>query len=123
MIKNKFITIFGLLRTCSETCDLVAETKLIWCFPFRDYVFTSRSKGIEASWPFAAQFLQPYLKHGVNDLLPPFENPDTVRTQSLCKVAQLVQPAACSKPERIESHFDVLKPADAGPSDGALASV
>ncbi|CAL9060268.1 unnamed protein product [Musa banksii] len=106
-----------------ERDPVVLQERRIPNFSVRDYVFTSRSKGIEASWPFAAQFLQPYLKHGVNDLLPPFENPDTVRTQSLCKVAQLVQPAACSKPERIAAHFDVLEPADAGPSDGALASV
>lgn len=78
---------------------------------------------MKLSWPFAAQFLQLGLKHGVNDLLPPFENPVIVGTQSLCKVAQLVQPAAFSKPERIAAHFDVLEPADAGPSDGAPASV
>ncbi|CAL9102907.1 unnamed protein product [Musa textilis] len=35
----------------------------------------------------------------------------------------MVQPAACSKPERIAAHFDALEPAEAGPSDGAPASV
>ncbi|KAM1552935.1 hypothetical protein PS1_005722 [Malus domestica] len=50
-------------------------------FSIRDYVFTSRSKDIETNWPFSQKNLQLCLKHGVKDLLPPFQNLDAVRNQ------------------------------------------
>ncbi|XP_077221908.1 uncharacterized protein LOC143855712 [Tasmannia lanceolata] len=48
-------------------------------FSIRDYVFTARSKDIGVNWPFPQQFLQLCLKHGVQDILPPFEPPDSIK--------------------------------------------
>lgn len=50
-------------------------------FPGRDYVFTSRSKDIKTNWPFSQKNLQLCLKHGVKDVLPPFQPLDAVRNQ------------------------------------------
>ncbi|XP_030446518.1 uncharacterized protein LOC115669450 [Syzygium oleosum] len=57
-------------------------------FSIREYVFKARSKNIQTNWPFSLKNLQLCLKHGVKDLLPPFQHPDTVRTQlsKRCKV-------------------------------------
>ncbi|KAG1363820.1 hypothetical protein COCNU_11G006470 [Cocos nucifera] len=68
-------------------------------FSIRDYVFTSRSKGIETNWPFPGQLLQLCLKHGVSDLLPPFEPPDLVRAQCVRKKVEPEQPIACLEAE------------------------
>ncbi|CAL9127472.1 unnamed protein product [Musa textilis] len=106
-----------------EEDPVVLEERTTPNFSIRDYVFASRSKGIEASWPFAPQFLQLCLKHGVNDLLPPFEHPDIVRTQSLGEVEESVQSAACSKPEKLAIHSYVLEPTDPVPSDGEPVSI
>ncbi|CAL9128403.1 unnamed protein product [Musa acuminata var. zebrina] len=106
-----------------EEDPVVLEERTAPNFSIRDYVFTSRSKGIEASWPFAPQFLQLCLKHGVNDLLPPFEHPDIVRTQSIGEVEESVQSAACSKPEKLAIHSYVLEPTDPVPSDGELVTI
>ncbi|WOL12339.1 hypothetical protein Cni_G21105 [Canna indica] len=91
-------------------------------FSIRDYVFHSRSKGIEASWPFAPQFLHLCLEHGVKDFLPPFEKPDLVRGNNISKVAEPLQPVASSELQRVSAHF-VLKPTDGGPSGGNPASI
>ncbi|EHA8590540.1 hypothetical protein COCNU_scaffold020167G000010 [Cocos nucifera] len=66
-------------------------------FSIRDYVFTSRSKGIGTNWPFPQQLLQLCLKHGISDLLPPFEPPDLVRAQCLSKKIEPNQSVACSE--------------------------
>uniref|UniRef100_A0A0D9W646 UBZ4-type domain-containing protein n=1 Tax=Leersia perrieri TaxID=77586 RepID=A0A0D9W646_9ORYZ len=66
-------------------------------FSIRDYVFASRSKGIKRSWPFNPRSLQLCLKRGVKDLLPPFEPPDLIRTQSLNTSTNAEQSAACSE--------------------------
>ncbi|XP_077237459.1 uncharacterized protein LOC143879146 [Tasmannia lanceolata] len=60
------------------------EQQQLPSFSIRDYVFTARSKDIGANWPFPQQFLQLCLKHGVKDLLPPFEPPNSVRARC-CK--------------------------------------
>ncbi|KAM1166995.1 hypothetical protein ACFX19_029603 [Malus domestica] len=52
-------------------------------FSIRDYVFTSRSKNIGTNWPFSQKNLQLCLKHGVKDLLPPFDNLAEVRNQPI----------------------------------------
>ncbi|KAL3503700.1 hypothetical protein ACH5RR_038149 [Cinchona calisaya] len=52
-------------------------------FTLRDYVFNSRSKDIRNNWPFSQESLELCLKHGVADLLPPFESPDIVRNPPL----------------------------------------
>lgn len=51
-------------------------------FSIRDYVFSTRSKDITASWPFSEKYLQLCLKHGVKELLPPFQPLDSVRNLS-----------------------------------------
>ncbi|CAI9088105.1 OLC1v1022348C1 [Oldenlandia corymbosa var. corymbosa] len=54
-------------------------------FSIRDYVFNTRSKDIENNWPFSEENLQLCLKHGLKDLLPPFQSPHSVRKpSSLC---------------------------------------
>ncbi|KAI3427770.1 uncharacterized protein J3R85_009194 [Psidium guajava] len=57
-------------------------------FSLREYVFKARSKNIQTNWPFSHKNLELCLKHGVKDLLPPFQHPDTLRTQlsKRCKV-------------------------------------
>ncbi|KAJ4849254.1 hypothetical protein Tsubulata_012943 [Turnera subulata] len=52
-------------------------------FSIRDYVFTARSKDIRKNWPFSLKNLQLCLKHGVKEVLPPFEPFDSVRNKSL----------------------------------------
>ncbi|KAL6553337.1 hypothetical protein OROGR_007179 [Orobanche gracilis] len=51
-------------------------------FSIRDYVFGTRSKDFKTHWPFSRKNLQLCLKHGVKDVLPPFETLDSVRTPS-----------------------------------------
>ncbi|XAR72362.1 hypothetical protein NMG60_11018975 [Bertholletia excelsa] len=51
-------------------------------FSIRDYVFSSRSKDIETNWPFSPKDLQLCLKHGVKELLPPFQSIDSVKNRS-----------------------------------------
>ncbi|XP_059666614.1 uncharacterized protein LOC132312308 isoform X2 [Cornus florida] len=50
-------------------------------FSIRDYVVSSRSKDIQTNWPFSQKSLQLCLKHGVKDLLPPFQPLDSVRNR------------------------------------------
>ncbi|KAF8414332.1 hypothetical protein HHK36_002333 [Tetracentron sinense] len=54
-------------------------------FSIRDYVTTARSKDIKTNWPFPQQYLQLCLKHGIKNLLPPFEPPDSVRNRCFRK--------------------------------------
>ncbi|XP_071697400.1 uncharacterized protein [Rutidosis leptorrhynchoides] len=51
-------------------------------FSIRDYVFGFRSKDIVTNWPFSTTSLQLCLKHGVKNLLPPFESIDSLRNKS-----------------------------------------
>ncbi|CAA0841150.1 hapless 8 [Striga hermonthica] len=48
-------------------------------FSIRDYVFSTRAKDIETHWPFSSKNLKLCLKHGVKDVLPPFETLESVR--------------------------------------------
>ncbi|KAG2682755.1 hypothetical protein I3760_11G204900 [Carya illinoinensis] len=50
-------------------------------FSIRDYVFITRSKDIKTNWPFSLKNLQLCLKHGVKDVLPPFQHLDKVRNE------------------------------------------
>lgn len=43
-------------------------------FSIRDYVFGLRSKDVACNWPFSPTSLQLCLKHGVKNLLPPFQS-------------------------------------------------
>lgn len=45
----------------------------------RNYVFGARSKDINKNWPFSQKHLQLCLKHGLKDVLPPFQSLDSVR--------------------------------------------
>lgn len=65
-------------------------------FSIRDYAFDSRSKGIKRSWPFRPQSLELCLKHGVKNLLPPFEPPDLLRSKSFYTCIDFEQSAVCS---------------------------
>ncbi|XP_062015906.1 uncharacterized protein LOC133732383 [Rosa rugosa] len=50
-------------------------------FSIRDYVFTARSKDLKTNWPFSQKNLQRCMRHGVKDVLPPFQSLDSVRNQ------------------------------------------
>ncbi|CAI9772803.1 unnamed protein product [Fraxinus pennsylvanica] len=54
-------------------------------FSLRDYVFHTRSKDIQTNWPFSQKNLKLCLKHGVKDLLPPFQSLDSVKNPSIEK--------------------------------------
>ncbi|XP_048227530.1 uncharacterized protein LOC8267943 [Ricinus communis] len=71
-------------------------------FSIRDYVFTARSKDIKKNWPFSLKNLQLCLKHGVKDVLPPFQLLDTAKNLSFktCTVE------SCSLEKENTSNFD-----------------
>ncbi|KAK9268950.1 hypothetical protein L1049_000716 [Liquidambar formosana] len=54
-------------------------------FSIRDYVFTARNKDIKTNWPFSQRNLQLCMKHGVKDLLPPFQSLDSLRNRSFIR--------------------------------------
>ncbi|KAG8386570.1 hypothetical protein BUALT_Bualt03G0162100 [Buddleja alternifolia] len=56
-------------------------------FSIRDYVFDTRGKDIKTNWPFSQKNLQLCLKHGVEDVLPPFQSLDSVRNPSIMERA------------------------------------
>ncbi|KAG8064861.1 hypothetical protein GUJ93_ZPchr0004g40274 [Zizania palustris] len=78
----------------------------------RDYVFSSRSKCIKNSWPFHPRSLQICQKRGVKDLLPPFEPPDLIRSQSLNATINGEQSATCSEAnapvDLVKTRYDVF---------------
>ncbi|XP_072977155.1 uncharacterized protein [Typha angustifolia] len=86
-------------------------------FSIRNYVSSSRSKGIETSWPFHPQVLQLCLKHGVKDILPPFEPPDLVRAHSHNKRVVIEQPTTRSEADQTSAHAEFLQARDADSSD------
>ncbi|KAL4554635.1 hypothetical protein LXL04_037233 [Taraxacum kok-saghyz] len=51
-------------------------------FSIRDYVLGLRSKDVACNWPFSPTSLQLCLKHGVKNLLPPFQSLDSLRNNS-----------------------------------------
>ncbi|CAM0904230.1 unnamed protein product [Alopecurus aequalis] len=77
-----------------ESPDLVPPCPT---FSIRHYAFDSRSKGIKRNWPFHPQSLELCLKHGVKDLLPPFEPPDFLRSRSFYTCTDSEEFAACSE--------------------------
>ncbi|KAL2475924.1 hapless 8 [Abeliophyllum distichum] len=56
-------------------------------FSIRDYVFNTRSKDIKTNWPFSQKNLQLCLKHGMTNLLPPFQSLGYARNSSIEKCA------------------------------------
>ncbi|KAJ9173891.1 hypothetical protein P3X46_016983 [Hevea brasiliensis] len=80
-------------------------------FSIRDYVFTARDKDIKKNWPFSLKNLQLCLKHGVKDVLPPFQPLDSVRNQSLKRCTVEITPLEkqnskdfAKEPSRPENH-------------------
>ncbi|XP_020591607.1 uncharacterized protein LOC110032351 [Phalaenopsis equestris] len=65
-------------------------------FSIRDHVFALRNKSIGKSWPFPSQLLQLCLKHGIRDLLPPFEPPNSVRAHCLVSSVSEAEKVAIS---------------------------
>ncbi|XP_049933099.1 uncharacterized protein LOC116251406 isoform X2 [Nymphaea colorata] len=57
------------------------DTEVPSCKPFsiREYVFSARGKHLSKNWPFHQRYIQVCRKHGVKDILPPFESPALVR--------------------------------------------
>ncbi|KAG6534816.1 uncharacterized protein LOC121990113 [Zingiber officinale] len=92
-------------------------------FSIRDYVFASRHQGIEVSWPFAPQFLKFCLKHGVKELLPPFEHPDILRVNCLRKLEAVTQPTVGLEAETVSSNLDIIAPIIDDQSDEDPSSV
>uniref|UniRef100_A0A6V7QW62 Hapless 8 n=1 Tax=Ananas comosus var. bracteatus TaxID=296719 RepID=A0A6V7QW62_ANACO len=91
-------------------------------FCIRDYVFTSRSKGVATSWPFGSRVLQLFVKNGVEDLLPPFEPPRLVRARSSAKAFEPHKPVICSEAAQISAHLESVEPKDGDPGDGERIS-
>lgn len=60
-------------------------------FSIRDYVSTARSNDIKRNWPFSLKNLQLCLKHGVKDVLPPFQPLDAVRNQAFINKTSSVE--------------------------------
>ncbi|KAL1556101.1 hypothetical protein AAHA92_11764 [Salvia divinorum] len=74
-------------------------------FSIRDYVFNTRGKEIKNNWPFSQKNLQLCLKHGVKDVLPPFQpvrNPSQRVVDSLrysdVKYPELSGCGVCKRP-------------------------
>ncbi|CAA6661563.1 unnamed protein product [Spirodela intermedia] len=61
--------------------DGVDESQHTPHFCIRNYVLSSRGEDIGNHWPFSEQYLRLCLKHGVRNLLPPFEPPDLVKAR------------------------------------------
>ncbi|KAL8237563.1 hypothetical protein R6Q59_018644 [Mikania micrantha] len=66
----------------STDADLDDTNNQLPNFSIRDYVFSLRSKDIACNWPFSSTSLQLCLKHGVKNLLPPFQTLDCLRNNS-----------------------------------------
>ncbi|MQL82933.1 hypothetical protein Taro_015417 [Colocasia esculenta] len=78
-------------------------------FSIRDYVFAGRSKDVGINWPFPQQYLQLFMKHGVRELLPPFEPPDLVRARFRESVG-VEYPISFSEVERTQTEVsDAVK--------------
>uniref|UniRef100_A0A5B6Z1G7 Hapless 8 n=1 Tax=Davidia involucrata TaxID=16924 RepID=A0A5B6Z1G7_DAVIN len=89
-------------------------------FSIRDYVFGARSKDINTNWPFSQKNLQLCLRHGVKDLLPPFQLLDSVRNRSVKSAIESTSLLdkeyignSDGKPSRPSDHFDTVSSDDA----------
>ncbi|KAG1364271.1 hypothetical protein COCNU_11G010980 [Cocos nucifera] len=85
-------------------------------FSIRDYVFNSRNKDVTKNWPLPLKLLHRCLEYGVNDILPPFEPPDLVRSQC-CRRVEFEHQIACSHSEQISTEVKSLETKDVGPID------
>ncbi|KAM7269092.1 hypothetical protein ACFE04_024589 [Oxalis oulophora] len=71
-------------------------------FSIRDYVFAARSKDIKTNWPFSSKSLQLCFKHGMKEVLPPFQSLDSVRNKPINTCATEI----ISLQKRNTSHVD-----------------
>ncbi|KAL5972307.1 hypothetical protein ACLOJK_041560, partial [Asimina triloba] len=85
---------------------------------FPDYVFNARSKDVGVNWPFPERFLQLCLKHGVKDILPPFEGPDSVRAQCSGKGVGPDKATGCGEVHETLAQGELVEKHDVGDDDG-----
>ncbi|EPS64211.1 hypothetical protein M569_10569 [Genlisea aurea] len=71
---EKLTTVTGITLS-DDAADLPPK------FTIRDYVFNSRAEDLESYWPFSKRSLQICLKHGVRDVLPPYQSLRSLRNQ------------------------------------------
>uniref|UniRef100_A0A7N0ZXY7 Hapless 8 n=1 Tax=Kalanchoe fedtschenkoi TaxID=63787 RepID=A0A7N0ZXY7_KALFE len=64
-----------------EQHQLIASSADVHNFSIREFVLAARSKDIGTNWPFPDKHLRLCLKHGVKDLLPPFQSKTLKRKQ------------------------------------------
>ncbi|KAJ0988166.1 hypothetical protein J5N97_006522 [Dioscorea zingiberensis] len=83
--------------SCSQASALKSDEIEPPKFSIRNYVFNSRNQDIQRNWPFPQKFLQVCSKHGVKDLLPPFESRGSVRAKCCRKDIETEQLIASSK--------------------------
>ncbi|KAM7251917.1 hypothetical protein ACFE04_023800 [Oxalis oulophora] len=73
-----------------DKLDLPNSSQVNSNFSIRDYVFAARSKDIEKNWPFSLKNLQLCFKHGVKDVLPPFDQSlNSTRNKSIKSYANI----------------------------------
>nr|GEX49341.1 hypothetical protein [Tanacetum cinerariifolium] len=70
------------LKSSDASADLDDTYNPLPNISIRDYVFGLRNKDIACNWPFSPTSLQLCLKHGVKNLLPPFESLDSLRNNT-----------------------------------------
>ncbi|KAK9057152.1 hypothetical protein SSX86_024519 [Deinandra increscens subsp. villosa] len=103
----------------ADAADLDDTNNPLPNFSIRDYVFGLRSKDIACNWPFSSKSLQLCLKHGVKNLLPPFQSVDCLRNNSSLTGCSLEN---CLTDEELISSFDGKSMNDQLKSDIKLAS-
>ncbi|XP_076943583.1 uncharacterized protein LOC143613867, partial [Bidens hawaiensis] len=93
----------------ADAADLDDTNNQLPNFSIRDYVFGLRSKDIACNWPFSSASLQLCLKHGVKNLLPPFQSLDCLRNKLNNSSLTRCSPENRSSDEQLISSF-VRKP-------------
>ncbi|PKA50494.1 hypothetical protein AXF42_Ash013708 [Apostasia shenzhenica] len=88
-------------------------------FSIRDYVFESRGKVIHNSWPFPSQLLELCQQHDVQDLLPPFEAPSSLRIRSCVRPLATIPKISFSPPPlgEVAEHIDLCLLSEEGKPD------
>ncbi|KAH9602283.1 hypothetical protein KSS87_015444 [Heliosperma pusillum] len=76
-------------------------------FSIRDYVFSARNKDINTNWPFSEKNLQLCLKHGVKNVLPPFQPLDSFRDSSVKRC--LVEKSISSEESNLNKRPSVMR--------------
>uniref|UniRef100_A0A7N0TY30 Uncharacterized protein n=1 Tax=Kalanchoe fedtschenkoi TaxID=63787 RepID=A0A7N0TY30_KALFE len=87
--------------------QLIASSVDVRNFSIRDFVLAARSKDIGTNWPFPDKHLKLCLKHGVKNLLPPFQSKTSKRKQlstiSLEKTSLVENEIITSSPDEVPS--------------------